>query len=1018
MRDGCECARLPFRECAWDSAWGRGSVALVLLVGIMFITLVSPARGQFTCASATTLAIGSSVSDSNFNPSGATRWFTLTPTVTGKHVISTCGSAIDTQIALFDACNQLAMATDNDTCGDDAVLVINLVAGTTYYLRVADGSVPVNGPPPGGAFQVFVTPPQPEPFNPICSLAQVLPLNVPVGGALGGAGLIDNSTCGAADTISAWYSFQAPVSGTYWIQVCSQQFQPVLSTQSNCLAISSAACDVGTARVACSNLSGQSVDAAVSSLAITQSAGGVVFVRVGGLRGSFGSFRLVVYQPQSNNLCVNARPLSLGSSPQEFLTPQLARNGDGCTIGDARTLWYVFNPPAAGAYTFSTCGGGSSTLDTVLSLHTACPGTPGQGLLACSDNACNLSSAFAVNLAAGTLYYLRLAAKGTPGFGRFELSVSAAGLANDECAGAFALIEGRVLNGTTVGATTSSPSPSCAASGGTGADVWYNFVPETSGTYEFSTCGSVLATVLTIYSGCSNAELACASGSSALCGAGGTVLSASLTAGQSYALRVRASSNVNDGFVLTAKRTAAPNDSCDSPRPLALGVVYDGTFTGTTASGFAACASGGAADPQDVWFSFTPAATRWYRVSTCGSLSPTSVAIHAACGPATELACSPGPTAFCVGSIGSDVIALLSSGTTYQIRVSRALSPGGMQEPQAAYRVLVENAPSGNDVCSQAIPMALGQLVTGSNQDATSDNVSCAGSSREVYYRFIAPQATSYLVRTCTSVPLQSGLDTVVSVFSACGGSLLGCNNDSASCAPGTLSSVVVALAAGQEVLISVGGAGSQQGLFALEVVFAPPSNDNCSAATVATLGANALNTFGAVTENVTSNTGTGCQTFGLLSRDVWFRFVRTQSSRYAFATCGTSFDAAVIIMNAADGCPTGSGVVPALACSDDAACPPLTLAGNQARAVVALRGTLSDVLVRVGSRSGASGTGTLTITRICDCDWDANELVSVPDIFLFLGDWFNGAADFDGNGTTEVPDIFVFLTCWFGACG
>jgi hypothetical protein len=48
--------------------------------------------------------------------------------------------------------------------------------------------------------------------------------------------------------------------------------------------------------------------------------------------------------------------------------------------------------------------------------------------------------------------------------------------------------------------------------------------------------------------------------------------------------------------------------------------------------------------------------------------------------------------------------------------------------------------------------------------------------------------------------------------------------------------------------------------------------------------------------------------------------------------------------------------------------------------------------------------------------DWNNDLAVNVPDIFAFLGDWFNGNGDFDGQNGNQVADIFAFLSAWFSA--
>lgn len=68
--------------------------------------------------------------------------------------------------------------------------------------------------------------------------------------------------------------------------------------------------------------------------------------------------------------------------------------------------------------------------------------------------------------------------------------------------------------------------------------------------------------------------------------------------------------------------------------------------------------------------------------------------------------------------------------------------------------------------------------------------------------------------------------------------------------------------------------------------------------------------------------------------------------------------------------------------------------------------------------RTGAGGPGTEP-SDDCLADFDSSGVVSVPDIFAFLTDWFEFEpdADIDGDGMITVPDIFTFLTLWFAGC-
>lgn len=78
-------------------------------------------------------------------------------------------------------------------------------------------------------------------------------------------------------------------------------------------------------------------------------------------------------------------------------------------------VWYKYQPAASGILSVSLCG---STFDTVLSIHSNCPGSGAE--LACNDNACGLQASLAMNVTAGTEYFVRVAGNGSS-VGAFDL---------------------------------------------------------------------------------------------------------------------------------------------------------------------------------------------------------------------------------------------------------------------------------------------------------------------------------------------------------------------------------------------------------------------------------------------------------------------------------------------------------------------------------------------------------------------------------------------------------------------
>jgi hypothetical protein len=135
------------------------------------------------------------------------------------------------------------------------------------------------------------------------------------------------------------------------------------------------------------------------------------------------------------------------------------------------------------------------------------------------------------------------------GGGGATAAVSGAGIGGgpgDDCADA-PLIGDGTFSASNAAATVDG-SASCAISG---ADVWWRYTAAYPGTATIDTCGSSFDTVLSVYSSCGGAELAC--NDNATCGATpGTTssVSFSITAGSQYAVRVAGAGGAVGDIVL------------------------------------------------------------------------------------------------------------------------------------------------------------------------------------------------------------------------------------------------------------------------------------------------------------------------------------------------------------------------------------------------------------------------------------------------------------------------------------
>ncbi len=293
----------------------------------------------------------------------------------------------------------------------------------------------------------------------------------------------------------------------------------------------------------------------------------------------------------ANNLCANATAFSIGGTVAGSTAN--ATNDGSATCGSSSAspdVWYTFTAPSCGTVHFDTCG---SLYDTVISLHSGCPGTTANQI-ACNDdnanggnNACGggLQSGFDVGVNAGTSYRFRVS-----GFngasGNFVLNSFYVTPANDDCPNATAYSAGTTIGGCMGGATNDGEA-TCGASG-TSGDVWFHLVAPSSGLLRINTCGSAFDTVLSVHTGCPGTianQVAC-DDDSAVGPCVGTLQSAvdvGVVAGSSYYIRLAAfAGGVGSGiYSLSSAYIAPPNDTCSTAVNYNVGT----SLTGVTAGG-------------------------------------------------------------------------------------------------------------------------------------------------------------------------------------------------------------------------------------------------------------------------------------------------------------------------------------------------------------------------------------------------------------------------------------------------
>jgi len=81
-------------------------------------------------------ATGSSVSSCSFNDTKDV-WHSFTPSQSGNYTISLCGSSFDTTLSVYDECEGVELACNDDMCSVYSEVVVDLTALETYLIRVA-----------------------------------------------------------------------------------------------------------------------------------------------------------------------------------------------------------------------------------------------------------------------------------------------------------------------------------------------------------------------------------------------------------------------------------------------------------------------------------------------------------------------------------------------------------------------------------------------------------------------------------------------------------------------------------------------------------------------------------------------------------------------------------------------------------------------------------------------------------------------------------------------------------------
>ncbi len=395
--------------------------------------------------------------------------------------------------------------------------------------------------------------------------------------------------------------------------------------------------------------------------------------------------------------------------------------------------------------------------------------------------------------------------------------------------------------------------------------------------------------------------------------------------------------------------------------------------------------------------------------------------------------------------------------TTFGARVNPTLTPndagnyhavatGPCGAPSASAISVVQVDPAfpaaANDTCltAQAVGMGTNVLVPAQSPCGAyidePDFTACTTNSivkADRWFSFTPGVTGNYRLETCGA-----NYDTVLSIFTTCGGTELACNNDYTS-GPSTgctstrsrISSINLTGSTTYLIRLSAPTTAflSTTSTMNLSIMNAPviPANDSCAAAIPAVLApaVNAYNTTEATADGIAA---LACASTSNASRDVWYTFTTPYGGRLKASTCptGTAPPGYSLMTNTVlslHNAPCGTEI----ACNNDHTPVPAGC-GTQLSTInnFQMAGGATAWIRVAGTNSSTFGAGQLTVSYFCLADFDDGSGTGSPDggvdisdllYFLALFDAGNVIADVDdGSGTgtqdggVDISDLLYFL--------
>ena len=463
--------------------------------------------------------------------------------------------------------------------------------------------------------------------------------------------------------------------------------------------------------------------------------------------------------------CSSAVPVTAGEIFGTTITP--STGGGEMGQGDD-SAWFAFTAPGDGTINVNSCLGGS---DTDLSIGTGTCGALTD--ISNNDDACDLGNGFdfyaseilGYPVLSGQVYYIEWSNYWEDGPFDWSLEFNAPQPApdNDDCADATAIACGDSVIGSTVYATDTA--------GNGASDVFYSLAGTANGEeITASLCGSSFDTLISIFDACDGTELFSNDDS---CGLQSEITFTSDGA-TTYIILV-------EGFFSTFSGTGASGDytlavTCEAPPECAAPTINSTTVVDNC----------------------NPDGTGTFTVEI-------DVTDAGDAGSVFDDGTNTYPVVAGIVTAGP-----YNSGDSVTIELT-ALDPDCSDTVGTFTFTCPLPAPE-NDDCADATAIACGDSVTGSTANATNSEGNAAP---DVFYSIAGTaNGEEVTVSLCGSL-----FDTVLTVFEACGGTVVATNDDSC----GLQSELTFTSDGATTYIVRVEGFGSASGDYALAISCVPP---------------------------------------------------------------------------------------------------------------------------------------------------------------------------------------------------